>query len=239
MGAVQLLKAGRSNLESSSTGTPRTQGESCVREGTRPGHQNHQLRRDKKDTTSNSHLGHGLIVSSILKRRASLVVLLVKKLPAIMKTWVRSLVGKIPWRRERLPTPLSWRIPWTCIVHRVTKNWTLLSDFHIYTYIFKRGKRYTHARAHVLSHFSCVQLFAVLWTIAHQAPFTMGFSRQEYWSGLHAFLLEWILLDPGSKSMSLTSPALADWFFTTSATWEAQKTHTYLTIRTQPNQTLV
>ena len=36
----------------------------------------------------------------------------------------------------------------------------------------------------VLSHFSCVQLFAILWAVAHQAPLSMGFSRQEYWSGL-------------------------------------------------------
>ena len=32
--------------------------------------------------------------------------------------------------------------------------------------------------------FSCVWLFATLWTVAHQAPLSMGFSRQEYWSGL-------------------------------------------------------
>ena len=31
---------------------------------------------------------------------------------------------------------------------------------------------------------SCVQLFATPWTVAHQAPLSMGFSRQEYWSGL-------------------------------------------------------
>ena len=31
---------------------------------------------------------------------------------------------------------------------------------------------------------SCVRLFATLWTVAHQAPPSMGFSRQEYWSGL-------------------------------------------------------
>ena len=32
--------------------------------------------------------------------------------------------------------------------------------------------------------FSSVQCFATLWTVAHQAPPSMGFSRQEYWSGL-------------------------------------------------------
>ena len=36
----------------------------------------------------------------------------------------------------------------------------------------------------VLSHFSHVQLFAILWTVAGQAPLSMGSSRQEYWSGL-------------------------------------------------------
>ena len=36
----------------------------------------------------------------------------------------------------------------------------------------------------MLSHFSHVQLFVTLWTVAHQAPLSMGFSRQEYWSEL-------------------------------------------------------
>ena len=36
----------------------------------------------------------------------------------------------------------------------------------------------------VLSHFSCVQLFVTLWTVANQAPLAIRFSRQEYWSGL-------------------------------------------------------
>ena len=40
----------------------------------------------------------------------------------------------------------------------------------------------------VLSCFSHVCLFVVLWTVAHQAPLCMGFSRQECWSGLHALL---------------------------------------------------
>ena len=36
----------------------------------------------------------------------------------------------------------------------------------------------------MLSHFSHVRLFAILWTVAHQASLSMEFSRQEYWSGL-------------------------------------------------------
>ena len=47
-----------------------------------------------------------------------------------------------------------------------------------------------------------------------------GFSRQEYWSGL-PFPSPGDLPDRGIESTTLTSPALADGFFTTSATWEA------------------
>ena len=36
----------------------------------------------------------------------------------------------------------------------------------------------------MISCFSCVQLFVTPWTVAHQAPLYVGFSRQEYWSGL-------------------------------------------------------
>ena len=36
----------------------------------------------------------------------------------------------------------------------------------------------------MLSHLRCVRLFVTLWTVAHKAPPSMGFSRQEYWSGL-------------------------------------------------------
>ena len=42
----------------------------------------------------------------------------------------------------------------------------------------------------LLSHFSRVRLCATLWTAAHQAPLSMGFSRQEYWSGLPFSSLE-------------------------------------------------
>ena len=72
----------------------------------------------------------------------------------------------------------------------------------------------------VLSRFSHVQLFATPWTVAHQAPLSMGFSRREYWSGL-PFLPPGDLPDPGIQSASLTSPASAGRFFITGGTWEA------------------
>ena len=76
----------------------------------------------------------------------------------------------------------------------------------------------------VLSRFSRVQLFATLWTIACQALHVMGFSRQEYWSGLPC-PSPGDLPDPGIKFASLTSPSLAGGFFTTSATWKASAFH--------------
>ena len=65
-----------------------------------------------------------------------------------------------------------------------------------------------------------VQLFATPWTVALQASLSMGFPKQEYWSGL-PFLSPADLPDPGIECLSLTPPALAGVFFTTSATWEA------------------
>ena len=72
----------------------------------------------------------------------------------------------------------------------------------------------------MLSCFSHVQFCAIPWTTAHQAPLSMGFSRQEYWSGLPC-PPPGELLDPGVKPASLMSPALASGFFIPSATWEA------------------
>ena len=58
------------------------------------------------------------------------------------------------------------------------------------------------------------------WTIAHQVHLSMGFSRQEYWSGLPC-PSPGNLPEPGIEPASLMSPTLAGGFFTTSATSEA------------------
>ena len=71
----------------------------------------------------------------------------------------------------------------------------------------------------MLSHFSRVQLFVTPWTVTCQAPLSMGFSRQEYWSGLPC-LPPGDLPKPEIDLSSLMSPALAGRFFTTSTTWE-------------------
>ena len=77
---------------------------------------------------------------------------------------------------------------------------------------------------------SCVQFFEATFTVCHQVPLPMGFSKREYQGGLpfpnagdlpHPGNLP----DPGIKPESLASPVLAGEVFTTSATWEAQCKH--------------
>ena len=69
----------------------------------------------------------------------------------------------------------------------------------------------THICVPSLSH---VPFFATPQTVAHQAPLSMGFSRQEYWSGV-PFPTPGDLPDPGVEPKSLSFPALAGRFFTT------------------------
>ena len=56
--------------------------------------------------------------------------------------------------------------------------------------------------------------FAAPWTIAHHAPLSKEFSKQEYWSGL-PFPSAGDIPNPGMEPTSLATPALAGRFFTT------------------------
>ena len=58
--------------------------------------------------------------------------------------------------------------------------------------------------------------FATAWTVVHQAPLSVEFYRQEYWSGL-SFPPPGDLPDPGNEPLFPVSLALAGGFFTTSA----------------------
>ena len=81
----------------------------------------------------------------------------------------------------------------------------------------------------VLSRFSHVQLFATQWTVAHQASLSIGFSRQEYCSGL-PFPSLGDLPHPGIEPMSLASPALAGRFFTTELPGKPQISYVFIYI---------
>ena len=107
--------------------------------------------------------------------------------------------------------------------------WELLPEF---LYFSLNGGRYRNShhlsrkldalrdaclRAKLLS---CVRLFVTPWTVVHQASLSMGFSRQEYWSGL-LFPPPRDLPDPGIEPASLKSPALAGSSLALGAVWEA------------------
>ena len=66
----------------------------------------------------------------------------------------------------------------------------------------------------MVSRFSHVWLFVTPWTVGHQAPLSMKFSKQEYWSGL-PFPISGDFPDLGIKPVSLASPALVGGVFTT------------------------
>ena len=83
--------------------------------------------------------------------RASLVAQIIKNLPAMQETWVHPWIGKIPWRRERIPTPIflpgEFHGQRSLVVYNPWghKKSTRLSDFHhhhrhqcMYIYILGR-----------------------------------------------------------------------------------------------------
>ena len=76
--------------------------------------------------------------------QASLVAQLVKNPPAVRETWVRSLGWEDPLEKERLPAPVFCPGEfYGRTVHRVTKGWTWLSDFH-FTSLHSTGKKRRH-----------------------------------------------------------------------------------------------
>ena len=75
-----------------------------------------------------------------------------------------------------------------------------------------------YACVHACRHFSHGQLFATLWTVAHQAPLSMDSLGKN--TGVVASPPSGELPDLGIKLTSLAFPALAGRFFTTCATWE-------------------
>ena len=73
------------------------------------------------------------------------------------------------------------------------------------SYVFSHDSVHLCVCVCMLSHV-CVQLFATIWAVAHQASLSLGFPRQEYWSGL-PFPPPGDLPDPGMEPVSLVSQA--------------------------------
>ena len=118
---------------------------------------------------------------------------------------------------------ISWTQTWPG-KDRVHSAGTWGSQFHLGGPFFRstqgRLSILIMAGMDVLNCFSHVQLFATLWTVACQAPLSLGFSSQEYWSGLPC-PSPGDPPSPGIESVSLLALALAGRFFTPSANWEA------------------
>ena len=81
------------------------------------------------------------------------------------------------------------------------RNWSQAAALHT-----PPGDKYISSRYHMPSHFSHVRLLMTLGTVAHQAPLSMEFPRQEYWRGL-PFPSLGDFPNPGSEPTSLMSPA--------------------------------
>ena len=108
---------------------------------------------------------------------------------------------------------------WTEALISMKGTWFiyLLLEFRLSLKYSLRHKDYHFQKVVHPSHFGCTRFFVILWTAAHQALLSMGFSWQEYWSGLPR-------PPPGDLPHPRTepeSPVSSGRFFTISATWEA------------------
>ena len=147
-----------------------------------------------------------------------------------------------PRKRQRLAEWIQKQDPYICCLQEThleirhtyrlkVKGWEKI--FHAnrdYIFIFKSSGHFliSYIDCHwwvlnvcVLSRFSLAQHFATLWTVAHQAPLSMGLSRQEYWSGL-LWPPPGDLSNPRTEPLSLMSSISLGGFFASTATWEAQ-----------------
>ena len=111
------------------------------------------------------------------------------------------------------PTEHLWHPCWISVnCNALVYFWVLyLFFFFFFWYIYL----YINTVLHVLSSFSCIWLYATLWTAAFQVPLSVGYSSKNTGGGCH-FLLQGIF--PTQGTHIFLSPALASRFFITSAT---------------------
>ena len=130
------------------------------------------------------------------------------KLPQDTRAFTQ--LGGSPERQQadRLSYVLDWLKRGE--VTRTTNTWSSSTSSTLFPYQIDSA-------ATVLIH---IKLFITPWTIVCQAPLSMEFSREEYWSGL-PFSAPRDLPDPGIQPTFLVSLALAGRFFYHCATWEA------------------
>ena len=126
------------------------------------------------------------------------------KLSCVGKRLLGGRLGRASWDQIKgMPPSYSWPPKGNLQIEIISsRHWALI--------VIKTG--------HACCHFCLVWLFVTLWTVAHQAPLSMGFPRQEYWSGSHSLLQgiswtrDWTLFSCIGRQI------LYHW-----VTWETQK----------------
>ena len=125
---------------------------------------------------------------------SSLVAQRLKRLPPVREPQVWSRGQEDPLEKEIVThsSILAWRVPWMEKPGRLqsmgSPSRTQLSDF---TYVLTSSHLYMTTGKTIDFHtlnesisYSDMWLFATTWTVAHQAPLSIAFPRQKYWSGL-------------------------------------------------------
>ena len=104
-------------------------------------------------------------------------------------------------------------------------------DYFLYNKLQWSSHHQTWTSSHHAWVLSRMQLFVTPWIATHQAPLSMGFSRQRYWTGLQ-FSSPEDLPDPGMEPMSLESPTLAGVSFTAEPPGISMSTYMWIYLRT-------
>ena len=111
-----------------------------------------------------------------------------------------------PAQKKALSARLTWRLPVEAGAGGLSRASSWPAEVGDASVINGRTGRGAAHCVCMLSRFSHVQLFVTLWTVAWQTTLSLGFSRQEYWSGLPCPPPR-DLPNPGIKPTSLTSPS--------------------------------
>ena len=135
----------------------------------------------------------------------------------LVRAWKKSVIRKKKTTR-RIHLTLTKMSLIKKIIENVDREVEKL-EFKKYLFLAALSLSCSTQRKRKVKSLSHVRLFATPWSVAYQAPLSMGFSRQDYWSGV-PFPPPGDLPHPAIEPRSLMFPASAGRFFITGTTWE-------------------